>query len=1069
MMNLYSQTPGGIHLGGGFSNLGAYRDNIMGNVFGPSQFGTSMGNFATAMPGHALNIGTGAAILGAMGIGGAKTAALGATLGMGALPMSLAIAPQLALMYGASRFRSGGQQQMFAQNAMHQVFGERDMGGRMGMGASREAAKGFANMFRDLSSSAELLTNDNELKSLFSKFNDMSLFQTVRSASEVGNRFKKLVTTVRDISRDLGTTLEGVLPMFQRHVQMGFTDPEEIRRSIRQNRALRGVGVGTDDATLGALEMSQSVANYSAGGSSRLGALGAARNLGAVNVALEQGILTDDDLMRSTRKIGKQGAADLTQQFMTASRTVLTGQSAYGQNLAAFLGKVDEQGKYTGEIDKEALAKLKDMSYEEIQKVVDKKLQKGGMSFISKMESGMGADISAQLNVGDTARIFDKIFESEQADSEEAMHILMKGLTNQRGQTVDTMLKMMRNSEGLMQESARQSVQNSIRNRLPSLIEERFSIGGRLNRAYREHIDRPLMAINDFAGSASASVGNYFDNIGNQMMTGGVSGGISALFGSGLNSENTRSSSASLKDAIMAKHFRSATGGEGQLPDYTGSTLGDYGRAALAVGLTGTGLAMSSTGAGALLGVPMMIAGTALGYTGYQEGEARAGGSKSYEQMYSSITSERFGGKQGLDIRDLISKEKFGPVSNMKARRAALMRNIRKAHANDETGDDFLEEIFGDSTSRGVEGGDYGLVRSLIEDEGTSAGERKLLTDVRKQMESNILADVGIGSQQYENVSLADLSETMSGYLEGGSGGLRNDFWGSEYGQIENKALHEIWEAGDDHTTISVMNFMMDPSKLEKFYQDGLKMTAKQRAEYLKAQGIKVTDSQASGLFDLAKGAYQDAGGDSDKAAKYMSHAGKNIVNIARARQRLNLQSRRKIMMARISGRGSAFEGALEEWAGGNVGAAREKIEKLYAQGDRKKAKEEIDKLRSIDPGAAKAIESYMDMVKASGGDEDKLRSAIEKRYSLDKDHGKSLDELRNYVLDEKLHSVSRVEETAPMRAASRLGDARKIAEILEDVNTQILGQLDASSRVNLNYVNQVKDAILTLNEKVTQ
>ena len=69
-------------------------------------------------------------------------------------------------------------------------------------------------------------------------------------------------TTLREISMDLGTTLEGALPDFQRHAQMGFMDPDQMRQSIRTNRALRGVGISMQDSTIQSFEMAQAAINF---------------------------------------------------------------------------------------------------------------------------------------------------------------------------------------------------------------------------------------------------------------------------------------------------------------------------------------------------------------------------------------------------------------------------------------------------------------------------------------------------------------------------------------------------------------------------------------------------------------------------------------------------------------------------------------------------------------------------------------------------------------------------------------------------------------------------------------
>jgi hypothetical protein len=529
--NLYSQTPGAFHAGGGSANPFAYNSMSMGGVYGPGAAGNAMGGFAASLPGHALTAGTVASML---PMGGA-VGAVGNTLGFGALGMSAALPLSLAATYGAGQIAAGHQQNMMGQRTVQRVFGERNMGGRMGMGASREAISGYTSAFRQLANSAEMLTNDQELNTLVNKFSDMKLLETSRSVGEMASRVKKLAKTVREISFDLGTTLEGALPEVQRHAQMGFMDPEQMRQSIRTNKALRGAGIVMSDSTISGLEMSQAASNFAAGGSRRLGALGAQRLIGEASVATSMGILTDDDLMAATGKRGEGAVADFAQQSMQASRNVMN--SGYGRNLAGFLGETDEGGRYTGKIDKEMRRKMRSMDIGEINRIAQEKLSKGAVSFERQMQRGMGADMAADMGGGDFGVMLDKIFKSEGNNEDEIMIILQR-LTGMRGRSLDVLRKFHKEGERISAET-KQRVQNSIvSRRLMSAVERNLSLSGRLDRMYRETIKEPIATPLQAMGDAiSTGVGNYADNFSKQMMHHGlVSGGARALFGFGVGS-----------------------------------------------------------------------------------------------------------------------------------------------------------------------------------------------------------------------------------------------------------------------------------------------------------------------------------------------------------------------------------------------------------------------------------------------------------------------------------------------------------------------------------------------------
>lgn len=529
--NLYSQTPGAFHAGGGSANPFAYNSMSMGGVYGPGAVGNAMGGFAASLPGHALTAGMVASML---PMGGA-VGAVGNTLGFGALGMSASLPLSLAATYGAGQIAAGHQQNMMGQRTVQRVFGERNMGGRMGMGASREAISGYTSAFRQLANSAEMLTNDQELNTLVNKFSDLKLLETSRSVGEMASRVKKLAKTVREISFDLGTTLEGALPEVQRHAQMGFMDPEQMRQSIRTNKALRGAGIVMSDSTISGLEMSQAASNFAAGGSRRLGALGAQRLIGEASVATSMGILTDDDLMAATGKRGEGAVADFAQQSMQASRNIMN--SGYGRNLAGFLGETDEDGRYTGKIDKEMRRRMRGMDIGEINRIAQDKLSKGAVSFERQMQRGMGADMAADMGGGDFGVMLDKIFKSEGNNEDEIMIILQR-LTGMRGRSLDVLRKFHKEGERISAET-KQRVQNSIvSRRLMSAVERNLSLSGRLDRVYRETIKEPIATPLQAMGDAmSTGVGNYMDNFSKQMMNHGlIGGGARAIFGFGVGS-----------------------------------------------------------------------------------------------------------------------------------------------------------------------------------------------------------------------------------------------------------------------------------------------------------------------------------------------------------------------------------------------------------------------------------------------------------------------------------------------------------------------------------------------------
>ena len=537
--NLYSQTPGALHMGGGYANPFAAQDFFLSNIYGPSARGDAFGRFGAALPSHALTLGTAASVAHGLGFGGKMTGAIGNTLGMGAMSMGPQILATAALQYATGQMARGQEQNRIAQNLAQRVFGERNVGGRMGMGASRDAIAGFSSAFRELANSSEMLTNDQELKNVLEKFSDMKLLDTSKNLAEMGERVKKMSKTLREISMDLGTTLEGALPDFQRHAQMGFMDPDQMRQSIRTNRALRGVGISMNDSTIQSFEMAQAATNFAMGGDKRIGALGAQRTLGNLSVATSMGLLSDEDLMAATGKRGEDGVADLAQQSMQASSAVM--QSSYGRLLAAALGEVGKDGRFTGGIDAKVKRRLKSMSMQDLGDIANKKLgaEGGNASFERRMRSGMGANMAASLDVSEFSSVLDKVF-----DNEDEMAIVLHQLTGMRGQTIDVLLKMQKDGDEIVKETKRRTQELSQRNRLNSIVQRHFTLSGRLDKAYRDYIaepiGRPLQTLGSEIGTAFSK---YGDNFGDQMMKHGIFSGFGrAVLGIGMNENQAEQS-----------------------------------------------------------------------------------------------------------------------------------------------------------------------------------------------------------------------------------------------------------------------------------------------------------------------------------------------------------------------------------------------------------------------------------------------------------------------------------------------------------------------------------------------
>jgi hypothetical protein len=875
---MYSQTPNAFHMAGGYANPYDFRVTPFGTVFGTGANGDAASGFASRLPSYALTAGTAAAMAGAFmpsNMAGYNAVNMvGRTLGFSGLGMAASIPATMIATEGARRFAMGHEQQMMSQNILRQTFGERNMGGAMGIGVSRNGAAQFTDMFRQLASSSEMLTNNQELNNLFKKFNDMELGKMGRSVGDVASRFKKMAETVRDMSKDLGTTLEGVMPTLQRQLDMGFMDPLAIRRSALKTRALKSVGVGVSEEGAYGLQTSQAAANFGAGGSKEIGATGAQDNMALISVALQRGLITEKDLMRATGERGERGMLDLTQQFMQGTRDIITNTGA-GRLMSAFLGKVDKEGRFTGEIDENALRQLRTTSKEEIDRIANEKLSApgGAMSFTARMESGMGADIASQLKGGDVAQVFKMIFEKEGKDGRDAMLLMLKRVGQMRGQTADVMLKLLEQQNGLTEEVDRQFRERSIVARLPAELEERFTLEKKLAKAARS-LSRTFGDPITEAGSAvSRGVGTYFDNIGSQIMYNGLFSGLGrGLLGMGIG-EQVNAMGADVRTRAVADLINSR--------DSLGkaNTIQDYEALASRVGNSADFRGVS---------------------------RSRRGGAIFAEDVYGQITGDELSTFMGGNYK--FSEAELGTSLQM----ATSGRNkitggraidIEQRLSSSQSYEDFTA---GDAVARG-KFGHLGALQAYIQKYGKDESKKyqvqraaKLLYEgkqkVRAQMEAMITEQTATDVQMSD---LGDLFDTS------GQGELSRSFSSglSTYNQIESTHMRAMYEASDFTRMKAINDILMSEEKLNAVLLANDPKARIARAKEL--TGVELTEADIEEILKFAQTFISKSGSLAKGAAQYKKGVGGQVDAAMRARARADYRARMKIAASDLGGLGA--------------------------------------------------------------------------------------------------------------------------------------------------------------------
>lgn len=336
---------GATGFGNGFSQ-GGYNYAGGWGSYGPSN---SFGNRMTAMVGgFGSAVGGGAGIAGAIGgglMGGIGGAMLGWTGGgiVGA-----------GISHVANSFMTGAHEQAAMERTLSQ-FQFNNGASRTGSGFTRNDSMQIGNMVRQMERVPEMLTSFGELNRLMDKMGQMGLMQGVREAGDFMKKFKDTVGVLKDLSKAMGSTMEGALQAFGEARASGFFTKTEITKSI-MNRQFTASITGMNQGQIGALQQFGADIGHGTGGSRRAGAQNAMRTAGQLGMANQLGILTNDQIVEMT---GKEGAAGI--QDLAADMTQLgyrMGNSNVGQALTLALGEVKD-GRFTGRMDEELVAKVR--------------------------------------------------------------------------------------------------------------------------------------------------------------------------------------------------------------------------------------------------------------------------------------------------------------------------------------------------------------------------------------------------------------------------------------------------------------------------------------------------------------------------------------------------------------------------------------------------------------------------------------------------------------------------------------------------------------------------------------
>lgn len=502
-----------------------------------SQAGMSMLSGVSALAGASQMVGLGALgggfLLNKLGLGGSAIAkGLGrVAVGTGmTLPAALSLGVVTPALAGLQAAASGGQQYTRTQSVMDNAFGSRvNMGGAFGYGVSRQDALSLTESMRQLAGVPEMMTSMKELESVLSKVSQMGIMQGVRDAKEFKRKFKDMTSALREMSRNLGTTLEETLPFLQSSVRQGFLDPQQIKRNVQMTSSASGVGIGVKREELFGLQERGAQMLRQMGADSRVGAEGARDFASTLSVAQSMGVLSDQEITRITGQTGGKGVTSLAQTLLGA-QSRLFQQSGAGRFITAALAERGEDGLFTGRLDSTLLERLRrgQVTGEELMRAGEAQLnsltQDQALSFENAMGRGMGAEAGALAGVGGGATAIRAILADRGVKSREAQRRLIQSMTGISQASADAMLTIAEDAARVIARQENEIVQAAARDRSAAYYKENFTLSGAMHHA-GTFLRRTLVDPFSSAGAgAVARFGERFDDIAVDFMGSGALG-----------------------------------------------------------------------------------------------------------------------------------------------------------------------------------------------------------------------------------------------------------------------------------------------------------------------------------------------------------------------------------------------------------------------------------------------------------------------------------------------------------------------------------------------------------------
>jgi len=445
--NPYPQMPYGVNQRPGFSYSGSPMGYGMSNAIGGGAMSAISGaGHAVAglgamgmIPGLGFLDPIGGAMQGFMGKGIMGRLAGGGLLG-GALGAGVGLVGGMAVNHVLGSMVGGAQEQAGIERVMGQY--NFMSGARGGRGFSRNDSKAVGDMVRHMAMVPEMMTSVSELTRIMEKMGQMGVMQGVRDAGEFQRRFKETLSTLKDLSKIFGTSMEGASQYFQEARMSGMYTKQDILKNAMQRQVTSAV-TGMNQQQVGQVQYMGSQMSFAMGGTRATGARHARRTAETIGMANQMGIISNEDIMEMTGMSGPEGTQELTSTLTQAAYRMAQGNLGRLSTLA--LGEV-EGGKYTGRMDENLVDQYRrgELSKSELFKLARQKSRGRGakLSYMAHQKK-LTAEMAGAVGVEGLSMELKEILGEHGWKNPDAVGLVMKRFGIQDEREVEMIQKYM--------------------------------------------------------------------------------------------------------------------------------------------------------------------------------------------------------------------------------------------------------------------------------------------------------------------------------------------------------------------------------------------------------------------------------------------------------------------------------------------------------------------------------------------------------------------------------------------------------------------------------------------------